>query len=130
MNRYNFLRAFWSHYASLYPNSPKANRFRSGYAGSTPIYDVEGSNLRIRQWIGTYTVGTHIIGENVEKQSALYVHRIGEEYQDIDEFKYGKWCRTEYYPEEGEVLYDMDNWDEIAKWLEDLRQLYERILRP
>ena len=127
MNRYDFYRAFWANYADLYPHSPKASQFRAGYGSATPVYRVENTRFGIRQRLGTYVLYTHVIGCNIENHIVPHLRKLGEEFQDMDEFSESMWCKSEYY-EHGDS-YDINNWREMSEWLEERRQGYEKILR-
>lgn len=127
MNRYDFLRSFWFHYAGLYPDNPQSHQFRDGYGGSTPVYWVRGTAIGIRQTVGTYTLVTNVIGEDVGMRIVPFLRRLGREFEDMDIHVDGMWCKSEFMIE-GEA-YDVCRWGEMAEWLEGRRQVYESVLR-
>ena len=97
MNRYDFLRSFWFHYAGLYPDNPQSHQFRDGYGGSTPVYWVRGTAIGIRQTVGTYTLVTNVIGEDVGMRIVPFLRRLGREFEDMDIHVDGMWCKSEFY---------------------------------
>ena len=127
MNRHDFLRSFWFHYAGLYPDNPKSHRFREGCGGSTPVYRVNGTVFRIRQTVGAYILVTHVTGEDVGMRIVPFLRRLSREFQDMDNHVDGMWCKSEFTVE-GDA-YDKCRWDEMAEWLEGRRQVHESVLR-
>ena len=134
-----FRRAFLRYYALLYPNTPKAQEFLGtpGFGGHTLVYKVEGwgGKLSVKQWVGSETVGTDIRGSKGVEVGALmgpYRKRFEQEFKDdykLDRCPWGTllpWYVTYCRPEGG--TRNCDWWDEMAKWLEERRKMYETIL--
>ena len=123
-----FRREFWEHFAFRRPEAPKLS---PGFAGSNPSWGEE-AGFRIRQYIGSVSVGTYLRGRSIESEE-----EIGERLRPywplfenaFDEIIFGNgnwWCST--------VLNigntrDRSNWDQMATWLDSTRQKYEEILR-
>ena len=134
-----FRWAFCRYYALLYPNTPKAQEFlrTPGFGGHTLVYEVEGMGglLAVKQWLGSETVGTDIRGRKSVEVGALmepYKQRFEQEFEadySMDRCPWGSllpWYVTYYCPEGG--TRNCDRWDEMAKWLEERRKMYETIL--
>ena len=89
----------------------------------------------MKQWLGSETVGTDIRGSKGVDLEALmepYKERFEREFEDdfiMDRCPWGSllpWYVTYCRPEGG--TRNCDRWDEMAKWLEERRKLYETIL--
>lgn len=94
-----------------------------------------GGKLSVKQWLGSETVGTDIRGRkgvDVAELMDPYREQFDQEFADdykTDRCPWGSllpWYVTYCRPEGG--TRNCDRWDEMAKWLEERRQMYETIL--
>ena len=117
---------------------PKRKSF-SVHQGSavTPscIRSRDGGKLSVKQWLASQTVGTDIRGSKGVEVGALmepYRKRFKQEFDadyKMDRCPWGSllpWYVTYCRPEGG--TRNCDRWDEMAKCLEERRQMYEMIL--
>ena len=123
-----FRREFWEHFAVRRPEAPKLS---PGFAGSNPSWGEE-AGFRIRQYIGSDSVGTYLRGRSNESEEEIserlrpYWPQFENAFHDIS-FENGNWwCSTALNV--GNTR-DQSNWDNMAEWLDDTRQEYEKILR-
>ena len=117
-----FRREFWAHVASVLPDAPGP---RSGYAGSNVYYPVEPVGLYISQYLAQHGVGMYLTGKNgrsdddVKKRIAQHADELAKELGAA-----GSICHTFLSVDSS----DRNNWDKMARWLEDQRATYERVL--
>ena len=91
------------------------------------FYWVEPADLYISQYIAQREVGVYLTGKNgrgdadVKKRIAQYTDALAKEL--------GEGARVSG---SSAILHidsnDRDNWDEMAQWLEDRREVYKRVL--
>lgn len=129
-----FYWAFWRHYAHLWPDNPKAPRFRSGFGRAFVDYYIESADLRIRQGIGGVSVGVYLVGapgepiEAVGRRLEPYRQRLEDALPIVPETDrwYGGSMETRNRLKNG--TRDWNHWDEMADWFETQRRIYEEIL--
>lgn len=124
-----FRRDFWAHFAS---RRPDALRLRLGYANSYVPHRSNEADLHVTQYLAQDRVGVYITGNRNETEadvrpriepfrSALKVALSDEELRSSN----NHWCATHLLVDST----DRRNWDKMVDWLDDRRQVYERILR-
>ncbi len=119
-----FRRDFWAHFAEVLPNAPAP---RSGYAASNVYYRVEPADLYICQYIAQREVGVYLAGKNgrkdedVKNRIALYEEDLAKELGKEAKVS-GSWTGLHI------EATDRNNWEKMAKWLEDRRATYEQVL--
>ena len=120
-----FRRDFWAHFVKVLPDAPGPP---SGYAGSNVYYPVEPADLRICQYLAQDKVGMYLTGmtgrgdADVKKRIAQYTAALAKELGEGAKV-FGS-CITVLKTDSN----DRNNWDKMARWLEDRRAIYERVL--
>ena len=123
-----FRRDFWAHFANRRPNSPG---LKPGYATSYVPHRANEADLHVTQYLAQDRVGVYITGNRNETEadvrpriepfrSALQVALVDEELRDAN----NHWCATHLMVDST----DRGNWDKMVDWLDDRRQVYERVL--
>ncbi|MDE0369577.1 MAG: hypothetical protein OXI84_05480, partial [bacterium] len=119
-----FRRDFWAHFVNVLPDVPGPP---SGYAASNVYYAVEPADLYICQYLAQGQVGVYLTGKNgrrtdeVKKRIALYTDALAKELGEGSKVS-GSWTGLHIDST------DRNNWDMMARWLEDRRAIYERVL--
>ena len=122
-----FRREFWEHFAARRPEAPKLS---PGFAGSNPSWG-EKSGFRIRQYVGSVSVGTYLKGRLVDTEEEIserlkpYWQLFECAFEDIKLGDGSWWCSTSLNV--GNTR-DLAKWDQMADWLDDTRLKYEEIL--
>ncbi len=120
-----FRRDFWAHFVKLLPDAPGP---RSGYADSNVYHLVEPAGLRICQYLAQDKVGVYLTGvtgrgdAEVKKRIAMYTDALVKELGEGAKI-YGSGTTVLQVDSN-----DRHNWDEMARWLEHRRAIYERVL--
>ena len=129
-----FRRDFWTHFASRRPDSPQLS---PGYMGSNVWHWIEEAELHVVQYLAQNSVGVYLRGawgttkasasHQIDAYAGVLEKTIREAEPGADYIRDGgnHWCVTTLRVDSR----DSDNWDHMADWLDDQRQVYERVLR-
>ena len=123
-----FRRDFWAHFANRRPDSLG---LRPGYANSYVPHQASEAGLHVTQYLAQDRVGVYITGNRNETEadvrpriepfrSALQDALADEELRSSN----NHWCATRLMVDST----DRGNWDKMVDWLDDRRQVYERVL--
>ena len=128
-----FRRAFWTHYAEMYPHTPRAEDFLCDFKGGNPRHHavkVKDGKLYVKQWLGTRTVGVYVAARDRADIPQAKV-RLASYREQFDEVTNG------YHPPEAPsmALYasslfldtgtrDRNNWNRMVEFLEKYRERY------
>ncbi len=123
-----FRREFWNHVASRHPKEVKLN-----YAASNVYHEVEEAKVRISLYLYTGGVGVFLASprgddSDVSERVAPYLESLQKALkkhfpqEKFDLSKQGG-LKFEVNPQ------DRTNWDRMADWLHEKRDLYDRVLR-
>lgn len=123
-----FYRAFWSHYSNRWPEPP----IRPGYAGNNVGHLIDIVDLRVYQYVSGEAVGVYLRPDSKEdtkdfEARVLPYRELFENRIEGTKFRSGNWWY--WKSREGVDTRDQAKWDELAGWLNDIRQKYEEILR-
>lgn len=119
-----FRRDFWANFAKVLPDAPGP---RSGYAASNVYHRVKPADLYICQYIAQHEVGVYLSGKNGRKDEDVK-HRIGlYEAALAKELGTGAKVSGSWTGIQIDAT-DRNNWDKMARWLEDRRAIYEQVL--
>lgn len=129
--RGDFQREFWAHCLSRWQNKPK---LRQNYALPHLWHKkVNGSDLRVVQYVSNKSVGNYIRGKSQDEDKARLEARIKPYRRSLEEALRGANLVEGKNSEFRTVLkvdtQDRGNWDRMASWLEEQRLKYEAILR-
>ena len=120
-----FRRDFWTHFVKLLPDRPGPP---SGYAASNVYYRVEPADLRICQYLAQGKVGVYLTGmtgrahPDVKKRIAQYTDALAKELGEEAKIHSSGTTVLEIDSK------DRNNWDKMARWLDDRRAIDERVL--
>ncbi len=121
-------REFWAHYLATHDGVP----IPPDFSHHTFSYVVREAGLRIYQFVAYRDVGIylkasgHETGDDFEARIEPY----RELFQSgIENVSYRKWNWNWVTILDVGNTYDRSNWDEMANWLENQRQIFEEILR-
>lgn len=125
-----FRRDFWIHLAKRRPDAPV---LKPGYARSNVWSPVEGTGLRVVQFLAQDSVGVYLTGNHGEEPED-YLPKIEPHVEalrralDDDGLKAaGSYpCETTLPVDDAR---DPINWDRMADWLDDRRRTYGQVLQ-
>jgi len=121
-------REFWQHYLRVDQDA----QIPPGFSHHTISHVVEEAELRIYQFITYRDVGVYLKAsgsETMEEFEARIEPYRGLFEQKIEKVNYSKWDWYWVTIHDIGDTQDRSNWDNMAQWLSEQRQLYEEILR-
>ena len=138
-----FRRDFWAHLVDRRPDAPGP---RPGYAGSNVYHQTNELNVRVSQFIVRDGAGMFVAtgaGESVDGPPTLmkpYLDPLREALEGASKRDGLGEVRDHTFRDDVVADYpcsirlyvdttDRDNWDHVADWLDDRRQVYEAVLR-
>ena len=123
-----FRRRFWKFFASLRPDAPA---LKAGYAGSNVWHPLQELDLAVVQYLSRDRVGVYVKGKWGESRVDAAAHiepfaaLLHQEFVDEEVSAPEHGCGTELRID----TRDETNWESMADWLEDRRQVYQRVLQ-
>jgi hypothetical protein len=129
--RGQFQQEFWAHCVARWKDGPELS---PGYALPNLWHrKIRGPELKVVQYISSKGVGVYLGGKSQDEASALVETRIKPFRKALKEAIQGERFLGGSNPACKTVLNidtrDQANWDQIADWLDEQRQKYEKILR-
>lgn len=129
-----FRRDFWTQLTARRPDSP---RLSPGYMGSNVWHWIEEAQLHIVQYLAQNSVGVYLLGRWGETKASIWT-QVEPHVEDLEEALRAAAPRADYIRDSGNHWCvtsitidsrDTGNWDQMADWLDDKRQVYEGVLR-
>ena len=124
-----FRRDFWTHFAERRPDAPG---LKPGYAGSNAWSPIEGTGLRVVQFLAQDSVGVYLAGNHGEEPEDYlpkiepHVEALRRALGDDGLVAAGSFpCITTFRVD----ARDRSNWYRMADWLDDRRQTCEQVLQ-
>jgi hypothetical protein len=129
-----FRRDFWTQLTARRPDSP---RLSPGYMGSNVWHWVENAELHVVQYLAQNSVGVYLRGAWGSTKASIWTRiepcvealeeTIREKTPESDYVRDSgnQWCVTSLWIDSR----DPKNWDRMADWLDEQRQVYEDVLR-
>lgn len=124
-----FRRDFWTHFAERRPDAPG---LKPGYAGSNVWSPIEGTGLRVVQFLAQDSVGVYLAGNHGEEPED-YLPKIEPHVEALRRALGGDGlvaagsfpCITTFRVD----ARDRSNWNRMADWLDDRRRTCEQVLQ-
>ena len=124
-----FRRDFWTHFAERRPDAPG---LKPGYAGSNVWSPIEGTGLRVVQFLAQDSVGVYLAGNHGEEPED-YLPKIEPHVEALRRALGGDSlvaagsfpCITTFRVD----ARDRSNWNRMADWLDDRRRTCEQVLQ-
>ena len=128
--RGQFRREFWTHVATRHPGDGRVD-----YASSNVYHKVEGTDLRISQYVYRDGVGVFLVTASLTDPDLP--SRIQPYLQPLQKaLKEGAFKEdTHFFSDDAcDAVWNTDpqdrgNWDRMADWIHNARIIYERVLR-
>ena len=124
-----FRRDFWTHFAERRPDAPG---LKPGYAGSNVWSPIEGTGLRVVQFLAQDSVGVYLAGNHGEEPEDYlpkiepHVEALRRALGDDGLVAAGSFpCITTFRVD----ARDRSNWNRMADWLDDRRRTCEQVLQ-
>ncbi len=123
-----FRRKFWQFFSSRLPD---AQGLKPGYAGSNVWHPLRGLELTVVQFLAQDRVGVYVSGkwgesrESASPRIEAFAAALHREFSDEGVSGTERGCGTVLRID----TRDEKNWGTMADWLDERRQIYEKVLR-
>lgn len=120
-------RDFWHHFAAKWPN---VLNLPPDYAGFNPGRWIDDSDLKVRLWLASESVGLDVVGrksdtrEDVRERMDPYRELFQRAFEDVGSYGEEEWWVT--WLTVGST-YDRRHWDDMADWIAVRFQKYIEI---